>query len=348
MTKKYSGKMNILLRGLFLLLIFLYPSISLADTESELNFYVTPKFPESQLAGGASGYFDLNIDAGKSDTLGIEIKNNSEKPLILSVTAHTAYTNVNGVVEYGKDAAEKDPTLPYIIDELIGAPGEITLDGHEKKIVNIPITMPEQSFEGVLAGGIRIQEVQEHLERSEKTEGLAIQNAFAYVVGVIVSNNRSAIETGLDLLGVSADQVNYRNVFGATLQNYTSTFINQLEVEAKVFKEDGDEILYQTEQEGMQMAPNSHFSFPIPLNGDRLRSGNYRLEMVARSQGEEWTWTEMFSIEAEQARQLNQHDVTIQQSMNWWMISTITIVIIFLIFIAYMLYRKKMNKLKTH
>ena len=46
-----------------------FPILGLADTESELNFFVTPVLPESQLEGGASGYFDLNLGAGQTDTL---------------------------------------------------------------------------------------------------------------------------------------------------------------------------------------------------------------------------------------------------------------------------------------
>ena len=39
------------------------------DIESELNFFVTPIFPDSQIEGGASGYFDLNLGAGEQEEL---------------------------------------------------------------------------------------------------------------------------------------------------------------------------------------------------------------------------------------------------------------------------------------
>ena len=68
--------------------------------------------------------------------------------------------------------------------------------------------MPEEEFKGVLAGGIRIKEVISEEEQTQSAEqGLGIRNAFSYVIGVVVSNNRSATDPGLELLDVFADQV---------------------------------------------------------------------------------------------------------------------------------------------
>ncbi len=157
-------------------------------------------------------------------------------------------------------------TLPASIDELVEVPETVLLDPLEKRIISLPITMPEEEFKGVLAGGIRMKEViSKRKQRQSAEEGLGIRNAFSYVIGVVVSNNRSATDTGLELLNVFANQVNYRNVFSAVIQNYTSTFVNQLEVTAEIRSVGGETILYETNQLAMQMAPNSHMHFPIPL-----------------------------------------------------------------------------------
>ena len=98
--------------AVILLSFFFSPRMSYAQTESELNFYVTPILPESQLEGGALGYFDLNLGAGERDELALEIENGSDQAIEIEISAHTAFTNVNGVVEYGRDAESPDPTLP--------------------------------------------------------------------------------------------------------------------------------------------------------------------------------------------------------------------------------------------
>ncbi|WP_301399079.1 DUF3324 domain-containing protein, partial [Enterococcus spodopteracolus] len=175
-------------------------------------------------------------------------------------------------------------------------------------------------------------------------EGVAIQNEFAYIIGVVVSNKQDAVQPDLELLDVFADQLNYRNVISANLQNFTPTFVNRLEVEATVQKVGEEEILYQASQEQMQMAPNSNFNFPISLEGDRFRSGEYLLKMTARSGEEEWQWERKFTIDVDEARALNRADVTIDTGINWWIVAAISLIILLLLIIVWLLLKKKKNE----
>jgi len=136
----------------------LFPVISHAN-EGSLNFYVTPEFPESQVEG-SKGYFDLNLAAGETESLGLKVQNASSEPIQVQVTPHTAYTNVHGVVEYGKDAQEPDQSLRFLLADLIESIEVIELAGNETKTIEVPLHMPEEAFEGFLAGGLRFVGVQ--------------------------------------------------------------------------------------------------------------------------------------------------------------------------------------------
>lgn len=328
-----------LILGLFVIVLaFLRPTVVLG--EETLNFHVTPELPQSQIEGTAS-YYNLNLNPGETETLVLMLQNDKEEPIEVKVTAHTAFTNVNGVVEYGKTAEQADPTLLYSIDELIEPIDTIDLAAKESKRVELTLKMPSDSFEGVLAGGLRIEEVRQEAEDVDNGESIAIKNEFSYVVGVLVSNSRSTVQADLELLDVFADQVNYRNVISATIQNFTPTFVNRLEVDATVQRVGEDEVLYEASQTQMQMAPNSNFNFPISLNGDRFQSGDYLLKMTARSGEEEWTWEKTFTIKVDEARAFNRADVTIDSSMNWWLITTIILVILMALVSGYLFFKKK-------
>ena len=325
---------------LLALVILFVPVIGHAE-EGTLNFYVTPEFPESQVEGSSS-YFDLNLAAGETERLSLKLQNASSEPIQVQITPHTAYTNVHGVVEYGKDAEEPDPTLPYSVDGLIEASEVIDLAGNETKTVEVALRMPEASFEGFLAGGLRIKEIREAEEEpASEEEGVAIQNEFAYVVGVVVSNMRNSVQPDLELNDVFADQLNYRNVISANLQNFTPAFVNQLAVEATVQRAGEDEVLYTANEEMMQMAPNSNFNFPISLEGDRFQAGDYVLKLKATSGEEEWSWERAFTIEADEARSFNREDVTIDTSINWWMIGTMILILLLLALVIYLMVQKK-------
>lgn len=328
------------LLSLFFIGLLFSPITGQAE-EAALGFYVTPELPESQVVGSTS-YFDLNLAAGETETLSLKLQNASSDPIQVQVTPHTAFTNVHGVVEYGNDAEEPDTSLTHSLDELIDPSGVIDLAGRETKTIHVPLHMPKESFEGFLAGGLRISEIKEDQETEDQEgEGVAIKNEFAYVVGVVVSNTRDAVQADLELLDVFADQLNYRNVISATLQNFTPTFVNRLSVEATVHRAGENDVLYEAREEGMQMAPNSHFHFPISLDGGRFQSGDYVLHLRATSGEEEWTWERDFTIEAEEARALNRQDVMIDTSINWWMVVSIGLTVLLLIVVVYLVLTKK-------
>jgi len=324
-----------------LAVLFFFLPLSARAEEQALNIYATPLFPESQVDEG-KGYYDLNLAPNQKEILRLEVGNTSAEPIRVQVTPHTAYTNVLGKVEYGKDAPEADPTLVYSLADLMEPSGMIELAGNETRVVEIPVQMPAEDFEGFLAGGLRIAEFKDEVEESDEPEGegVAIKNEFAYVLGVVVSNSRDSVQPELELLDVFADQLNYRNVISATLQNFTPTFVNRLAVEATVKRAGENDVLYEANQEMMQMAPNSNFDFPISLEGDRFRSGEYILELTATSGENEWSWTREFTIEADEARKLNREDVTVDTSINWWMVGSIILIVLLLMIILYLIIRK--------
>ncbi|MGG5302910.1 hypothetical protein IGK38_000536 [Enterococcus pernyi] len=332
--------------GIVLLMVFvsLLAPMRVGAEEGTLNFYVTPEFSNNQKSGN-DRYFQLTLPPDATEKLTLKLQNANAEAKKIKITPHTAYTNVMGVVEYGQDAEKADSTLKHSLDELIEQPEIIELAGNETKTVTLDLNMPKEEFEGLLAGGLRVSEVKEEAtEETSNEEGVAIQNDFAYIIGVVVSNKQDAVQPDLELLDVFADQLNYRNVISANIQNFTPTFVNRLEVEATVQKVGEEEILYQASQEQMQMAPNSNFNFPISLEGDRFRSGEYLLKMTARSGEDEWQWERKFTIDADEARALNRADVTIDTGINWWIVAAISLIILLLLIIVWLLLKKKKNE----
>lgn len=308
----------------------------------ELNFSVRTITPESQF-GDDKGYFDVELQPGETEELTLVVKNVRNIPIDLSITAHTAYTNINGVVEYGGETDQPDPTLKVEMKDLLDVKDEpIRLEAGEEKRIVTTLTMPQDEVEGLLAGGLQLSEVvQEEEEEDSEDKGMQIINSFSYVIGVVASNDRTqTIVPELALLDVFADQINYRNAFSATIQNFLPTFVNELSVEASIRREGSDTILYRASEEMMQMAPNSNFNFPISLNGERFRSGTYVLNMTARSGEHEWTWEETFDVTADEARRLNQSDVSVKDT-NWWLIAAIVLIVIIISVLAYTTYKNK-------
>lgn len=313
---------------IFILTLFFCP-VAFADQSA--GFSVRPILSENQV-NSEVGYFDLNLEPGESQTLSLELRNMSDEEINLSISVHTAFTNVSGVVEYGSDADVPDDTLPFFLADYIQGDGKITLSEGETKQVDLLLTLPEDKpFEGVLAAGIRVEEIKDSEHLSE--ESMAIENTLSYVMGLVVSNKREQLSPELDLLAVYADQLNFRNVFSAQIQNQSGTFVNQLQVIASIYNEDQTERLYSTDASGMQMAPHSNFAFPIPLNGESFVPGTYVLHLQANSGELEWEWTRTFAVDDQTSKTFNRQDITIPSQTNYWLLVSIFLVILLLLVI---------------
>ncbi|MCW6016621.1 hypothetical protein K1Y38_28190, partial [Serratia marcescens] len=56
-------------------------------------------------------------------------------------------------------------------------------------------------------------------------------------------------------------------------------------------------------------------------------------------------WERKFTIEADEARALNQQDVTIDTSLNWWLVAVISLIILLLLIIIWLLIKKRRPKM---
>ncbi len=357
-------KINQLLALLFASIFFFVPTIG---TASEFNFAVNPVIPENQIDKEKT-YFDLKMAPGTVQTVEVQLRNDTDQEVVIAPVIASATTNLNGVVEYGENDIEADETLPYDMADLIEVEKEITIPKQSQITLPLKITMPSESFEGVIAGGLTLKETTEEnaTADSEEDQGLAIKNEYAYVVAILLRQNTAEVAPDLKLLDVGPGQVNSRNTINVTLQNPEAAYLNSLRLINEVKKKGDSDVLYSSDTSRMQMAPNSNFSYPISLEGQRLEAGTYVLTSVAyggkseegqykveNEEGEEesylykWTFEKEFTVTGDVARDLNQKDVTIETDYTWlyFLIGGLLLLLAFLLLLWYRR-KKKMKRMK--
>lgn len=300
---------------------------------SELKFSVEPILPENQF-NKENTYFDLKVTPNQKQTLKIHMRNDTDKEVIVEPTIKPATTNLNGVVEYGISNSKLDDTAPYDISKLLKVKEKEAKIPAKKAIdLEIELQMPKEAFDGVLAGGITLQEKEQKEETKNETkkQGLAIENRYAYVVAVVLRENEKEIKTKLELQSVEASQVNARNVINAKLRNPEPRYLNRLSIETGITKQGEKEKLYTSKKSDMQMAPNSSFSFPISLKGEKLEAGKYTLNMIANSGDKKWEFKKDFEIGSQEAKELNKKDVTIESGLPLWLYMAIALLVLVVI-----------------
>lgn len=336
---KYS-EIGFLVLYAILIGIFFIPAMVFADS---MDFSVVAKIPENQ-TDKTKTYFDLRMKPGQEQTIEVEVGNNTDDKVTIDVSANTAVTNNNGVADYSQNSIDEfDESLKTPFSEIAQVEDpEITLEAKEKKVVKVRIKMPSDEYNGLILGGLNFTQKDE--EEEESSGGVQIKNKFAYVIGVSLRENDTFVESNLELKDVQPNQVNYRNVVEATIQNSEAAPVKDLIVHAKVYTEKGNDILHETKKEGMKMVPNSNFNFPISWDNKEFKPGTYRLEVDAEADGTAYHWSKFFTINSDQSKELNQQAVELEKDSNtllYVLIGLIVVLIILVLFLFLYFHRKK-------
>lgn len=330
---------------------------------SEFNFAVTPIIPSTQLDLEKT-YFDLKLDPGQEEKLEVLLRNDTDKKVEIDVSVNSATTNSNVIVEYGKNDIKKDESLEFDLKDYVEYPEALTLQPNSERTAEFTVKMPEQAFDGVLAGGITFKEIKKDQEKNEdKEQGLSIKNEYSYVVALLMRQNENEVAPDLKLKNVEPGQINARNVILSAIQNDKKTYINQVAVQAKITKKGASEVLYKQDKEGLQIAPNSNFSFPISLKGDALEPGDYHLSMTVYGNKDEegefvkekgtgdlrfknqWKFEQDFTIDGETAKELNEKDVSLKKDNTWLYILVGSLLLLLVVLlIIWLVWRKKKNE----
>ena len=327
---------SLFVAALSLLSVVVVPLTTYADS-NESAYSVSANIPDFQKNKNVS-YFDLQLGLDQKEEISIHLANSAKEKATFSVDVNNAATNNNGVIDYGQTDLKKDSSAKYVLNQLVTPKNqEIELQAGESKDVIFQVHMPKNRFKGIILGGIHISKKD---NVSEKVDGTAIRNKYAYVIGVKLQNDTDAVTPDLKLNSAKAGlQNSYTTVF-ANVQNPTPGIISKVKFDAKITKKGSKDVLYETKKENMSIAPNTNFDFPISLNKEKIEAGDYTVTIDASEGNTDKTWhlTTDFTIQSEKAKKINQEAVTEDKGIPY-LTAIITVGILLLLIIAFLSYK---------
>lgn len=305
---KYSKRIVVILMAMTMMVIM----GSQATLAAEMNFSVEAKLPDNQVDKNAT-YFDLRVTPGVKQDLNVELQNNVEEVVTVIINTNTAITNGNGAIDYGEVKPKFDKSLKVPFSKMAKMESEVVLQPKEKKTVTIPVEIPAEPFDGIVLGGLHFSQKDED-EEGKKNGGMQIENKFAFVIGVRLSENDEPVDSDLKLLKVAAGQRNYRNTIIADLQNPMPRILGEMTVEADVYAiNDLKTVVYHSKQSNLNMAPNSNFGYGINMDNKPFKAGKYLLKMTVEADGKTWPFEKEFEIKEDEAKKLNDRAVELEE-----------------------------------
>lgn len=322
---------------IFLSILGIVESIPLQEVSaSAADFSVQAILPDIQKIKNVS-YFDFELSTNELKEIEIEITNIAEEERTYSIEVATATTNINGIIDYTEQKREQDNSLLINFADIVKFDPRITIQKGETVRVPIQIEMPDKKFEGILLGGITVAALIEEDEQNEQ-----IMNHFSYSIGIVLSQGDVTPPLELSLLGVSKGQINKRNIISGTIQNTAAKIVDDLSIDARIYREGQEKPLFNRTENRMRMAPNSNFDFGVGTNNRPLKAGKYTMTIMAKAEDQKWEWSEAFEITAKEAREFNSTAIELEKDNTiWYLWVTVGLLLIVIVIVMLFIKRKK-------
>ncbi|OEG16533.1 hypothetical protein BCR23_06280 [Enterococcus quebecensis] len=297
--------------------LFISPIHSIAaEKETDpLGFVVQAIRPDTQIETNKS-YFFIETKPQETQVLKVKVKSTQKDPLKINIFVANGTTGSTGNIEYDKPTKELDESLKHPLTEFVHVEApEITLENFEEKIVELSVTPPKDSYEGIKLGAVVFQSVEEE----EKTKKQTISSKYQYKIGLITTETGEEYENAKNLQLASAKlglKLGRKQV-SAVIHNPEPKIADNLKIEATVSKKGSKNILKKQTVDNARMAPNSTYEFSVDWGIDAIDPGEYTLNVHAQNNEEDWKWEKDFSVSAEKAKKMNEETVFKVESPDW-------------------------------
>ncbi|WEV43442.1 DUF3324 domain-containing protein [Lactobacillus sp. ESL0684] len=251
-----------------------------------------------KVAGQDTSYVERKVKPKDTIKVKLIFSNNSTRKQKLAVAVNTAVTGDGGVVQYNLAKPGKRYFGKHDFAKMTTGPKTIELAPHGQISKTYQIKTPKAAFKGVAVGGFYIQQAGAKTPKKPKTgskAAIGYSNVYAYAIPIILRQSNSPVHTKLALTGATAKVINNQSVLLARIVNQTPTIFGQLTIKSKIIEQGTKRAVFTNTKNKLSMAPLSYFDYHIPLK-QKLRSGNYQLQVRAQSGKRHWKFNQNFKI----------------------------------------------------
>jgi len=307
------------------------------------GFHVRANLPENQIDETLS-YFDLRMQPLATQQLEVEITNNESTAIIINVAAITASSNHNGIIDYKTpDIQDETLAIPFSSITTVSEPTMI-IPANSSKNALFTIVMPENSFDGVILGGLVFTR---ESEADKPTDSTTINNAFSYVIGVKLSESDVEVVPQFELINVTPNVMNYRPAFTHAIRNSQAVIVKDMTVEISLL-DSKNNIYAQLSKEYVDMAPNSTMNLGVfPLN-EKIIAGDYTTNVTLKYDDELFKFQTTFTVFDANIAQIEKDSITISETTDNNHFHLIIILLLVIIFYLIYFIIKKNNRQNHH
>lgn len=331
MTKLYRGRLRFIISNMIIIVaILLGTKLSIAASGT---FYVQPIFPDNQLSD-ASDYYHIKVNGDVKQSFDFMIVNDSSEDKVFDVNVLDGMTTSSGEISYSTDHPYDDSQI-IKLSEVMSGSGEKTVSANSSLKVEMALDLSINKFSGQLLGAINITEKQDDANKNG-----GVQNQFAYNIPIKIDVNELTMPAKMSYKKIEVKEETNSYDLEVTLSNTSPLIIRDLSIEYDIKSKKSKQSIFKQSDTHLELAPNSLFSPKLSLKDTDIKSGEYTISIHAISKEShiDETWEADFSINREQASNLNNGLVVSNDSSKTWIILGIALVVILVI--GFVVYKK--------
>ena len=275
-----------------------------SNSDSRTSFSIQAILP-SNLEKENSNFFNLRMEPGQEQKIYVKVKNNTGEIIQIKTRVFTAFTNSDGFVDFQKKERKNGGLLPHI-DELVSTEPILELEPYEVVSAVFHIKMPEEPYNGVVAGALNFSRVLETEEKEEKEAEAekrevrdgAIKNIYSLMTGIFLHQGLEA--TPEIVVGdTKVELVNEKLEISTNFQNIKPAFAGTLNIQTQISCKKTKEVLFKDVREGMQMAPNSNFDYIVKVGAEYFQEENHIISYTLENNGAIWEFEKGITSDGE-------------------------------------------------
>ncbi|MGO2267813.1 WxL protein peptidoglycan domain-containing protein [Vagococcus salmoninarum] len=267
-------------------------TLAVAQDNGGIGFTYHNEIPENQIAAG--NFFDLLVEPGAEQTLVTRIHNYENYDMMIKISINDSKTSASGLLEYGESSLQNTSELKYSLVDYLTGPKEVLVKAQTSEVINFHLKMPGETFDGLLLGGVQLQEVGR--EPAEVT-GFAVENEYAFVFSVSLRQNHKEVPLKLNSSPTTYQHDNDQSVVTLAITNDSRLIGKELKLRTTLYEAGTEEPLAESQLTDFKLAPMSIFNYSMPTN--KLVPGEYLTKTTINSAGQEWLLEEVFTVKAE-------------------------------------------------
>lgn len=295
-----------------------------------------------------SAYFDLTIKPQDKKVLKARIFNETNKAMKIKMSIFTASTSNKVQIVYTKKSPKNDDSIQYYMEDLVkidAKNNEVTVPANGEVDVEANVTIPKK-VSGVYLGSWYFEKVQDE-EDDEATDGVNIKNQYSYAMAIKLEASQIS-NPNINLLKVEPGLDNYHRAIIATVQNDRPAMMTGVTIKTTVREKNEKEVLYESEEKNLKIAPNTTFNYSTFLDGELLKAGKYVFEMNVKTaesklSKKEWDFKKEFSISDKEVTKINKEAINEENSQTsiWAILGVIALFLVIAALVVWMFLKKR-------